>query len=564
MPGFSSSQVQSPNVLKKTDGADKIGYAADVTLRTKIESFDFDSESDVRGMTNAVAAGLENKTVFTRWHNSTTKMGAAGYRIISNATRAAESLAPDDTNVFEVGSGALFYAVRINTQKASCYEKGYLNDAALSAYKTNLYECIADDYVSGQEYLWLVTKIAELNRTSYVSLDTVFSGDSTTFGVNSAGHEINVQFQEYARNLGFGYCNAFNEGHSGARTPEWGSVGGFVHDDIANYPDMRLYVARWGINDGSAQTVDGTKTTLDNYETALRYGLAQLRAFKNVENLSIVLMTPNCISEDGNRNERWNELLGAIVRKAARDYQCTFIDTYAIFRDARREGIGSWLDDAGAGQGIHPDKYFTSQIAGVLAHVVFSPIRYWASNKLQMIPGGAGAAPASNAPYQYPQGVSYFRATVAAGWDFEGMVVTEQHTDRITRQTLIGHNSDYNQREQVRYALNLTTWGAWRKKNDISLLNGWVLRGGSVTPRYQKTAEGLVHFEAELDGSSKSANTIFNLPVGHRPSTNQRHPYYDNNGAVAGVVQIGSDGNIIWVSGTLGEVNLNVTIFSYQ
>lgn len=449
--------------------------------------------------------------------------------------------------------------IKKEKQLQNIYSSGYQDDASLSVYKTRLYNPIAGDSITGQEYLFVIAKIAELNVSSYVELTTVFSGDSTTFGVGASGITPSVVFEESARDHGFGYTKAYNEGHSGSQTPLWGGVGGYVETDITTYPDMRVYVARWGINDGSRQTADGTDQALADYEVALREGLTKLRAFKDVLNLAIVLMTPNCISEDGNRNERWNELVGEVVRKAARDFQCVFVDTYAIFRDARREAIGGWLDDAGAGQGIHPNKDFNRIIGGVLADTIFTPISVLASNKFHNIPSNAGVAVVGDAPFQYPLGISYKRTDGA--WPINGMVITENHVDRITKQTLIGFDTAINRREIVRFSSTLTTWDSWLQPTTVVYETNWQPVTGSINTQYQKNAEGMVHIEGRLESVDAGVTSMFTLPVGYRPGSNFRFVVINDIGDM-GVIQIGADGVVLFVSGDNTNVYLNITFFA--
>ena len=403
--------------------------------------------------------------------------------------------------------------------------------------------------VTGQEYLWILNEYAFLQQNGTpAECTTVFSGDSTTYGVGAAGETMSYNFERECDSAGFSCLKSYNRGHSGEHTPTWAEPGGYVEQDIAEFPAMGLYVARWGLNDGTGNTAN-TPAALASFETNLRLGLSKLRAFKSVRQLAIVLMTPNTISEDPNRNERWCELIQPIIRKAARDYQCCFIDTYQIWRDGRREGIGAWLDDAGAGQGIHPDKHFTRAIAQKVAEVALAPMRNIAMNAFYNVHGGKRKMTVADQPYLYPFGLSYHR-TGAGGWPFDGFVKTERSADNIIKQTLVGFGSNLMEKSVVRYGLGVTTWGAWRGESAINCLNGWTYIAGLVSPYYFKAEDGLVTVQANLTGAAKTGDVVFQLPEGCRPVTAMKYLVHDTDGKT-GIATVDNAGNV-----TVAQLNM--------
>ena len=418
-------------------------------------------------------------------------------------------------------------------------------------------------YEFGQEYMWAFHKVMyNQNATAEPAIaDVVFSGDSTTFGVGSI-EPLSTIYQKCAYRIGSSTVYARNRGNSGAQTTVWNST--HVASDIAAYPNMRLYVARWGVNDASRITADGFETTIDTYRTALRGGLAQLRAFKSVKLMSILLMTPNTISDSGQpRNIRWLEAIRDVVIEAARDYQCGFIDTYAMWRDGYRDAWDdAWLANDISGGGVHPDVIFNHWIASKVADFTLKPLEHRSYNNFFNIPAASAKGPVltTDLPYFYDYGVSINRAET--GWPINGTVVTTRTADGIWKQENFGNSSTVNRRSAFRYAESLTVWGPWLTRTAFILLNGWITKAGNTSPIYQRTQEGIVHLEMTLDGSSKTSDTVGNLPASFRPATNQRFITFNNDGTVTGVVQIGSNGDVIPVGGTVSDIAIRCSFFA--
>lgn len=70
---------------------------------------------------------------------------------------------------------------------------------------------------------------------------------------------------------------------------------------------MNCYVVRYGLNDA----IEGT---IEDFKNRMEIGLDKLRTFKSVEDLTIVLMTPNS-SFQGNKNEKWLESIIPIFKE---------------------------------------------------------------------------------------------------------------------------------------------------------------------------------------------------------------------------------------------------------
>lgn len=185
--------------------------------------------------------------------------------------------------------------------------------------------------VFGQEYLSAYHKKIMSGSSTIVT----FTGDSTTAGDGTTSpYRINEIFKSLCDNVGLS-TTSLNNGRSGVWTSSWAST--HVTTDLATNPD--LLVVRWGLNDAR------TDLNITAYKNALRSGLSTVRASRSVESLSIVLMTPNNVSsvQYPEKSIAWGKAINAMIREVAREFQCVFIDTFAIWNDATRGS--DWLDE---------------------------------------------------------------------------------------------------------------------------------------------------------------------------------------------------------------------------
>jgi hypothetical protein len=173
--------------------------------------------------------------------------------------------------------------------------------------------------------------------------------------------------------------------------------------------------------------------------------------------MSVVLCTPNSTSDTPNdRDERWYEQVAPIVRRAARDYQCVFVDVYAYLRDARN--AADWMDDPYAdGRHIHPLNVMNVWIASLLADALF-PRGLVAVNGSTQNVSARVATPLSTAlPSAYAYGVGIWRAYQSA-WPADGAVMTVRHRDGVTLQVNWSYSSSVN---TIFLRQSMTTDTAW-------------------------------------------------------------------------------------------------------
>lgn len=214
-------------------------------------------------------------------------------------------------------------------------------------------------WIFGQEYLYAFHQ----KLIAGTSASMLFSGDSTTLGTGIANanyllHNAVLRIGRARRHI----LTATNAGHSGASTEDWRTT--YVAGDVAANPD--LMVLRWGLNDPFYGR------NLAQFETSLRAGLTTIRSSKTVGQMSVVLMTPSTANDPPNgRTPAWIESTRAVIRKAARDFQCTFIDTFKLWEDTVNAS-GNWMDNPfGDGRPLHPLEAMNGWIASKIAEVIF-------------------------------------------------------------------------------------------------------------------------------------------------------------------------------------------------
>lgn len=374
--------------------------------------------------------------------------------------------------------------------------------------------------VMGREYVWALKSWWETNRSgSYLECPVVFSGDSTTEGAFGAGpllnETISFNWSRDAELLGAPFMKPYNRGHSGEDSGDWAIPGGYLDQDMAAFPQMGVYVLRWGINDGNFQQSLGTGPALAQFETNIRAGLTRLRNWRPVTQLVVVLMTPNSTNEAPFRNEAWHERVNSVLRRAARDFQCLYVDTYQLWRDSTRAAIGAWRDNVN-GFGIHPDGYSNKFFSRKLAELLIEPFSNVAYTGMRNVSGGLYRIDVAESPAFFQYGVSYHR-TALTGWPEDGIVITQRHADNVFVQTNVGLGP--NGRTFQRKANGLNSWGQWNGRSIQSTANGWAIKTGFVGPVIYKDANNLVHLLAALDGSAKTSNVALILPAGWRPLT---------------------------------------------
>lgn len=309
--------------------------------------------------------------------------------------------------------------------------------------------------VFGREYLNpFFNKLSSLSFT-LPQFKFLVSGDSTTAGdsIANSNNILDNAIKRILMSQGIPSILHLNAGHSGATTADWKN--NYVSVDMLSQPD--LYILRWGLNDPSIGDAE-------LFETNLRDGLTIARNSFGVEDMAIVLMTPNSTNDTPNgRDEAWHRLINPIIRKAARDFSCCFIDTFSIWPDVSH-AAGVWMDNPYSdGRAIHPLDSFNIAIAGVICDVIYPVgLRSQGWTGLDSVWSGESVANASFLPNSYRRS-KLQRATT--GFPKDGSVLTLASVDTIALQL----NWDYNTSAlSIRTGFN-TNWNSWVSVNTTSV-----------------------------------------------------------------------------------------------
>ncbi|MFT8350019.1 GDSL-type esterase/lipase family protein [Clostridium saccharoperbutylacetonicum] len=238
------------------------------------------------------------------------------------------------------------------------YGKSFVGDGKILKNSV-LQNSYADKYqnIFGREYM----SYAHKRVMNGQALNIVFSGDSTTFGdsIADSNYKIYNLISILSTKAGFTNVTTVNNGHSGMTTGDWNTT--YVNTDLSSAPD--ILVLRWGVNDAGLGVTE--------FVTSLRSGLTKIRTSRPLNNLSIILMTPNSTSDSvGRRDELWYEQINPAIKQACRDFQCAFIDTYQYLQDSRN--ASDYMDNPyGDGRHIHPLEVMNLWISSKIIDVIF-------------------------------------------------------------------------------------------------------------------------------------------------------------------------------------------------
>lgn len=369
----------------------------------------------------------------------------------------------------------------------------WLNQGGRVLKGTQQLNVTTDDYqiIFGREYLH-ASRVKLLDTTR--KLKVVWAGDSTTENWGQGPYMMSNVFARIGADKGHS-VDSINMGVGGAYNDTWLST--YLDQQLAQNPD--LFIIRWGINDVS------TNHTIQQYATTLRAGLAKIRSQRPVKDLSIILMTPNTAASDNARDERWIEKCKPVIRKAARDFDCCFIDTYSIWADAR-SGTNVWLDS----YTLHPLEHMNVSIASVIADVVFQDglrTHLYPASQLGVSPG--------HLPSTYPLGWSLY-----AGFDWgKGLednprVLTFRDYDGFLNQKIyVGASRVVAERNGDCFT---NTWKAFITKPAINLTP--VSEWGVILQPQAYVSNNIVSLTGFINSGIRTNDTLlFTLPEGLRP-----------------------------------------------
>lgn len=385
-------------------------------------------------------------------------------------------------------------------------------------------------YLVGKEYLYRAFGRLKLGpATVSAKLQCYAYGDSTVDGYVGSGtlpsdFRVENLIPRIMLTNGLPNVTVVNRGVSGT---SWGDLNAIP--DVGANTD--LIFIKYGIND--AANSPGTLSVeqrIAAMATTMREKLAAIRAatYGDLTNLAIVLVGPNSTNDSPNgRNEEWYEQVRNVYVQAARDYKCTYFDTYAYLKDSR-EAAGKWMDQPWAGQAraIHPFDMMNAWIWGAVVDACFprSQTEYWASNRFTSRGGNSGiyAALAWN-PGDYRYGQTWEFASAADGWPAEGILETIRNPDTYAIQKL--YPLAATGRALTRFAASGTAWATWWAGQSvaITLQNSWAnFGGGWESASAVRGDDGIVSLHGLIKTGTTAANTVLGiLPDGYRPANTQ-------------------------------------------
>lgn len=391
----------------------------------------------------------------------------------------------------------------------------------------------------GQEYLYRIYKRFELGQTAKVFL----FGDSTVQGGNgedaaySTGTLLFDMFQEAGLSIAL-----TNLGVAGTSWYQMNAV-----PQISTTSD--LFIIKYGINDPGTP---GSGDRLQNFAAAMRSKLAEIRASANggKNNLSIILVGPNSTNDtQHNRDALWYEKIRNIYLKAARDFQCAYIDIYGMMPDVAGSSGFSLDDPFGTGQGVHPMNTFQCWIWGTVLDTFFNArcVEKYRSNGFVNVTSIAGSPGAVTSLINYRKGISIYRVGTSGGWPFEGSVKTERSADDVGHQKLVSFDKGSSKTVTRTWNTANNTWNAWTGIGvGLTIANGGT---ATVSPEVRVSVDGLVTISAVITGGTVTASTtiLSGLPTYLRPAFERRFAQCNVDGSHISV-GVNTSGNIFLVT----------------
>lgn len=255
-----------------------------------------------------------------------------------------------NADIFEMNAENVINQSMVQINKSST---GQVNYETLDYYKFPLSK------VWGHEYLYSWYK--KIKNDEYIKM--VWAGDSTT--ENAFIRDKNFHRNNLAKKIMIlgGYDESkiisLNHGHGANHTRNW--LDTHLANDMVENPD--LYIFGYGLNDGGSNYFPGStiQERLDGFEQRLRDGLTQIRSSdgynKKPEEMAIILCMPVTTNnpDRGRIKEDWHNNVRPIIQKAARDFQCAFVDIALHQYD--RTYSSEWSSN---GDNVHPDEVSTA------------------------------------------------------------------------------------------------------------------------------------------------------------------------------------------------------------
>jgi hypothetical protein len=512
------------------------------TMTTDLTTFTADVEATKTAYTNSVNA---SKTTFdTDMNNSLNTFKA------EIATNKYDFL--QQTNAILTGAEA-----QISNEVTETIGEMLVNGTIENLIDDEILLDIKDDikkvgfktgsYMEGMEYLYYYhDKIRTLQPVK-----VILSGDSTTAGnlLNNLDYQLHALVRSELHKAGVNNVTSINAGHDSKNVGNW--IANYLSADLLMSPD--LYVIRWGFNHDGAIPI---ATRLANFTNGLRSGLATIRASKTPQQLSLILMTPNSGNDvENGRDKEWFEMIQPVIKQAARDFQCCFIDTYNYLLDSTN---AIWQDTPMPDPTVHIHPLETANVwivSLMLEAIIPTVLRKYGvinySSSERNIIGDVSK------PSEFSYGVSFDRSLY--NYPFNGQVTTLKQRDGVTLQIntslYLADSKKFafrlgNQTTGIPSSIGNDAFGEWviiggsEAWTPLTLSGTWVHSGGATDSvnQYRKDANGEVYIEGLIkNGAITVGSAIADaLPLGYRPLKDKILPV-SSNGSY-GLVKISSNG----------------------
>ncbi len=399
----------------------------------------------------------------------------------------------------------------------------------------------------GKEYLYHLYNKLIANPGTGIFME-IF-GDSTVAGGFGESSSLLVQNSFFDLAVNCGLPEALYITNHAAGGTSWTD---FDPTAVLASGTMDVLLIKYGVNDGGKEYA----TRLELMTTTMRTKLAQIRAHANgsLDKLSIVLVGPTSTYDIPSRRDTyWYEQVRHPYVQAARDFQCLYIDAYAMLQDARyAAGLdmdAPYADD----RSVHP----LNERLMWLWPAVFREIFGWEETRViaknkdinlsgQMTFGAAGTA---ILPSAFPFGRSWYKANTSDGWPLEGAVLTQKQADGVAFQTFVVANAGGATKIGRRIALvGGNSWSILEGiPQALTYQNGWNTLA-TYNALTATLSSGVVTVEGTIAGGTTTiATAIATLPVGMRP-TSTAGPFVCATNAGTCKVQVSNAGVITFVS----------------
>ena len=340
--------------------------------------------------------------------------------------------------------------------------------------------------------------------STQTSNSTIISGDSQVAGqgIVDLNFRLDVNLSNYAQTRGFNPSFVTNAGHSGKAINDWyNGTTGYLTTDIpalggGTPPDLYI-IHGWTANSPRPDT-NAPGNSVATQISLLRQGLAYIRANYDQSVVGVIVtMGSPCSNTPLFSDEKWNEKLVRGYAQACYDYQCCFLNTYALIRDALRGPGTSLLFDTNYAWNahIHPLEMTNAAICDALYDIIYPKgLNTLSTSQFRNVPTTVRTPLSADLPNSYKIGQTWLAARVANGFPFDGAVLNHWVADGLGDLLQICAPNSSGSSQYLAYRvgnISSNTWFAWHKilgEPPRASITPAVVSSGGGTPTYTTQA----------------------------------------------------------------------------